>query len=132
MQPAVTSCSVSQFCLEYDDHLDRLRGLSVSTRNLIKEWMRETGRSDNALVFPNIRGESLSRFAIHLLLRKAVQRATCGCRSLKRKRISPHVIRHGTAMALLQSGVDIAVIALWLGHESIETTNAYVHANLAM
>jgi len=42
------------------------------------------------------------------------------------------VIRHGTAMALLQSGVDIAVIALWLGHESIETTNAYVHANLAM
>ena len=102
------------------------------TARTIKEWMRETGRSDNALVFPNVRGESLSRFAIHLLLHKAVQRATCGCPSLKRKRVSPHVIRHGTAMALLQSGVDIAVIALWLGHESIETTNAYVHANLAM
>ena len=102
------------------------------TARTIKEWMRETGRSDNALVFPNVRGESLSRFAIHLLLRKAVQRAGCGCPSLKRKRVSPHVIRHGTAMALLQSGVDIAVIALWLGHESIETTNAYVHANLAM
>ena len=81
------------------------------TARTIKEWMRETGRSDNALVFP---------------------RATCGCPSLKGKRVSPHVIRHGTAMALLQSGVDIAVIALWLGHESIETTNAYVHANLAM
>src|SRR6267143_6713046 len=52
--------------------------------------------------------------------------------SLKRKRVSPHVVRHGTAMALLESGVDIAVIALWLGHESIETTNAYLHANLAM
>ena len=83
-------------------------------------------------MFPNVRAEPLSRFAIHLLLRKTVQRALCRCYSLKRKRISPHVIRHGTAMALLQAGVDIAVIALWLGQESIETTNAYVHANLAM
>jgi integrase/recombinase XerD len=102
------------------------------TARTIKEWLQEIGRSDNALVFPNMRGEPLSRFAINLLLRKTVQRAICRCPRLKRKRISPHVIRHGTAMALLQSGVDIAVIALWLGHESIETTNAYVHANLAM
>jgi integrase/recombinase XerD len=49
----------------------------------------------------------------------------------KKKRVSPHVVRHGTAMGLLQSGVDIAVIASWLGHESIETTNVYLHANLA-
>jgi site-specific recombinase XerD len=102
------------------------------TGRTIKEWLREIGRNDNAPVFPNVRGESLSRFAIHLLLRKAVQRAVSHCPSLKRKRVSPHVIRHGTAMALLQAGVNIAVIALWLGHESIETTNAYVHANLAM
>jgi integrase/recombinase XerD len=54
------------------------------------------------------------------------------CPSLTSKRVSPHVIRHGTAMALLQAGVDIAVIGVWLGHESIETTNVYVHANLAM
>ena len=71
-------------------------------------------------------------FAIHLLLRKAVDRASARCASLKKKRVSPHIVRHGTAMALLQSGVDIVVIALWLGHESIETTNAYLHANLAM
>jgi integrase/recombinase XerD len=102
------------------------------TARAIKEWLREIGRNDNALVFPNVRGEPLSRFAIHLLLRKAVQQAVSRCPSLRRKRVSPHVIRHGTAMALLQAGVDIAVIALWLGHESIETTNAYVHANLAM
>lgn len=102
------------------------------TARTIKEWLREIGRHGNALVFPNVRGEPLSRFAIHLLLRKAVQVAACRCPSLKRKRVSPHVIRHGTAMALLQSGVDIAVIALWLGHESIETTNTYVHADLAM
>jgi hypothetical protein len=61
-------------------------------------------------------GEPLARFAIHLLLRKAVERAFSGCTTLKRKRVSPHVVRHGTAMALLQSGVDIAVIALWLKH----------------
>ena len=65
-------------------------------------------------------------------MRKAVERASSRCTTLKKKRVSPHVVRHGTAMALLQSGVDIAVIALWLGHESIETTNVYVHANLAM
>jgi len=61
-----------------------------------------------------------------------VEQASLRCTALKKKRVSAHVIRHGTAMALLQSGVDIAVIALWLGHESIETTNVYVHANLAM
>jgi hypothetical protein len=81
-----------------------------------------------------MRGEPLTRFAIHvvLLLRKAVERASSGCAILKKKRVSPQVVRHGTAMALLQSGVDSAVIALWLGHESIETTNVYAHANLAM
>jgi integrase len=69
---------------------------------------------------------------VRLLLRKAVERASSRCTTLKKKRVSPHVDRHGTAMALLQSGVDIAVIALWLGHESIETTNVYIHANLAI
>jgi len=111
---------------------ERTVPLWSKTARTIREWLREIGRSDNARAFPNVRGEPLSRFAIHLLLRKAVQRAACRCPSLKRKRVSPHVIRHGTAMALLQSGVDIAVIALWLGHESIETTNAYVHADLTM
>lgn len=102
------------------------------TARTIKEWLCEIVRNENALVFPNVRGGPLSRFAIHRLLRKAAQRGVCRCPSLRRKRVSPHVIRHGTAMALLQAGGDLAVIALWLGHESIETTNAYVHANLAM
>ncbi len=102
------------------------------TAQVLKEWFREIGASDDAVAFPNIRGGPLSRFAIHLLLRKAVKDAVPHCVSLKRKRVSPHVIRHGTAMALLQSGVDTEVIALWLGHEQVETTNVYVHANLAM
>jgi len=63
---------------------------------------------------------------------KAVADATTCCASLKKKRISPHTIRHGTAMALLEAGVDISVIALWLGHESIETTNGYLHTSLAL
>lgn len=84
------------------------------------------------MAFPSIRREPLTRFAVHLLLRKAVRAATARCPSLGGKRVSPHVIRHGTAMALLQAGVDISVIATWLGHESIETTNVSVHANLAM
>jgi integrase/recombinase XerD len=65
-------------------------------------------------------------------LRKAAYRAAAECPSLKKKKISPHQLRHGTAMALLESGVDLAVIALWLGHESIETTNVYLHSSLAM
>ena len=98
----------------------------------LEEWFREIGARDSAVAFPNVRSEPPSRSAIHLLLRKAVHQAAFHSISLKRKRVSPHVVRHGTAMALLQSGVNIAVIALWLGHESIETTNAYVHADLAM
>jgi integrase/recombinase XerD len=102
------------------------------TAQILKEWFRELEAGDDAMAFPNVRRAPLTRFAIHLLLRKAVQAASTHCPSLKGKRVSPHVIRHGTAMALLQAGVDIAVIAVWLGHESIETTNVYVHANLTM
>jgi site-specific recombinase XerD len=98
------------------------------TAQILKEWFREI----DAMAFPSVRRAPMTRLAIHLLLRKAVQAASTRCPSLRSKRVSPHVIRHGTAMALLQAGVDIAVIAVWLGHESIETTNVYVHANLAM
>ncbi len=102
------------------------------TAQILKEWFHEINASDDGIAFPNVRLAPLTRFAIRLLLRKAVQAASTRCPSLAAKRVSPHVIRHGTAMALLQAGVDLAVIAVWLGHESIETTNVYVHANLAM
>jgi site-specific recombinase XerD len=111
---------------------DRLIPLWPRTARVLKEWFRELGQGNQAVAFPSVRGEPLTRFAVHLLLRKAVDQARGRCPSLSRKRISPHLVRHGTAMALLQSGVDIAVIALWLGHESIETTNKYLHANLAI
>ena len=110
---------------------DRVVPLWPRTARILKEWFRELGQP-TTLRIPHIRGEKLTRFAIHLLLRKTVEQAQTSCPSLKSKRISPHVLRHSTAMALLQSGVDIAVIALWLGHESIETTNEYLHANMAI
>ncbi len=111
---------------------DRMVPLWPRTTAVLREWFRELGQPAQAMAFPSIQGEPISRFAIHLVLRKAVRRAVPQCPSLAKKRVSPHVIRHSTAMALLQSGVDIAMIALWLGHESIETTNAYLHASLAM
>ena len=111
---------------------DRSIPLWSRTTRVLKEWFRELEKQKQTVAFPGIRGEPLTRFAIHLLLRKAVQQASRQCVSLKKKRVSPHVIRHSTAMALLQSGIDIAVIGLWLGHEGIETTNAYLHANLAI
>jgi integrase/recombinase XerD len=73
----------------------------------------------------------MSADGLNHLLEQAAQPASTDCPSLLTKRVTPHVIRHATAMHLLQSGVDIATIALWLGHESIETTHGYVEADLA-
>ena len=108
---------------------ERAIPLWPSTARVLRDWLRE---NTSNIIFPGIRGEPLSRFAVRLLLQKAVAEATTRCASLKRKRISPHTIRHGTAMALLDAGVDVSVIALWLGHESIETTNGYLHTSIAL
>ena len=128
----VTIASKSYVQLHGKGRKDRVVPLWPRTARILKEWFRELGQQETTVAFPSIRGEPLTRFAIHLLLRKKVKQAQTSCPSLKTKRISPHVLRHSTAMALLQSGVDIAVIALWLGHESIETTNEYLHANMAI
>jgi integrase/recombinase XerD len=131
-QGQITFAGKSYVQLHGKGRKERVVPLWPRTARILKEWFRELGYREQAVAFPGIRGEPLSRFAIHLLLHKAVERARSRCPSLKKKRISPHVLRHSTAMALLQSGVDIAVIALWLGHESIETTNKYLHADLSI
>lgn len=102
------------------------------TTHVLKAWFAELTGTGATVAFPTAQGGSLSRFAIHLLLQKAAREAGSHCPSLKKKSVSPHQIRHGTAMALLDSGVDLAVIALWLGHESIETTSVYLHSSLAI
>ena len=98
----------------------------------LRRWLRERKGQDTDPLFPNSRGGSLSRDGVEYLLAKHVATAREKCSSLKGKRISPHVLRHSTAMDLLQHGVDQAVIALWLGHEKIDTVKVYLHANLEL
>ncbi len=98
----------------------------------LKEWLPRIDISPNAPLFPNRSGKPISRSGVEHRLREAVQRASQTCPSLLERRISPHTMRHTVAMHLLQSGVDITVIALWLGHESPATTHIYIEADMAM
>lgn len=111
---------------------DRCTPLRKELVIALRSWLQErSGQPDDPL-FPNARGGFLSRDGVEYLLAKHVAVARQKCPSLQKKRISPHVLRHTAAMQLLQHGVDRSVIALWLGHESWETTQVYVHANLEM
>jgi integrase/recombinase XerD len=111
---------------------ERCTPLTKQTASLMKQWLEERGGAEDDIVFPNARGTRLSSDGVQYLLAKHVETARKNCPSLKDKRVSPHVLRHTAAMELLQSGVDHAVIALWLGHESVETTHIYLQANLAL
>jgi len=111
---------------------ERATPLWRSTAKLLEVWLTRIRRDPDAPVFPNRDGLPLSRSGIEQRLRGAVDTATERCPTLRGRRISPHTLRHTTAMHLLQSGVDIAVIALWLGHESTATTHRYIEADLAM
>jgi integrase/recombinase XerD len=103
-----------------------------STAEQLREWVGKLSPAPEAFLFPNRSGGPLSRSGVEKRLQAAVGVAASRCPTLKGKQVSPHTLRHTTAMHLLQSGVDITVIALWLGHESPETTHHYVEANLAM
>ena len=102
------------------------------TRRHIKSWLAEIPNDPAVALFPNRNGTRLTRSGIETRLSEAVAVARTRCATLRGRQISPHVLRHTTAMHLLQSGVDITVIALWLGHESPETTHMYIEADLAM
>jgi site-specific recombinase XerD len=111
---------------------ERCTPMSKATRAVMAAWLREPARSAEQPVFPNARGGLLSAHGVHYLLTKHVATAALSCPSLKHKRVSPHVLRHTTAMDLLQAGVEQSVIALWLGHASIETTQIYLDADLEL
>ena len=103
-----------------------------STRAVLTAWMREPQRGDGNVLFPSAKGERLSVHGVQYLLSKHRMAASKVCPSLSKKRVTVHRLRHTMAMDLLQAGVDRSVIALWLGHESVETTQIYLDANLEM
>ena len=112
---------------------ERCTPLAKSTVIVLTAWIREQGEDDGTrILFPTARGDRLSADTVQHLVRKCAAVAQKTCPSLTDKRVSPHVLRHTTAMELLQSGVDRTLIALWLGHESVETTQIYLDANLAI
>jgi len=111
---------------------ERCVPLAKPTVAVLKPWLREPPRGDGQVLFPNARGTRLSPDGVHYLLVRHVKAATKVCPSLKSKRVTVHVLRHTMAIDLLQGGVDRSVIALWLGHESVETTQIYLEATLAM
>lgn len=111
---------------------ERCTPLTRHARTALRSWLNEPTRHGANAMFPNIHGGRLSADSVQSLLAKYVRVATETCPSLAHKRVSPHVLRHSAAMELLQAGVDTSVIALWLGHESLETTQAYLHAHIGL
>jgi len=103
-----------------------------TTTTQVRHWLPRIDSRPDRPLFPSATGGRLTRPAVTARLRLAVQRAAAQCPSLTKRRVSPHCIRHSTAMHMLQSGVDITVIALWLGNENAATTHLYVEADLAM
>jgi site-specific recombinase XerD len=98
----------------------------------LRNWITECGGDQSRPLFVSNRGDRLSRDAVEQLVRKYVAMASSKCTTLKGKHVTPHVLRHSAAMQLLQNGVDRTIIALWLGHESVETTQMYIHADIKL
>jgi integrase/recombinase XerD len=111
---------------------ERCTPLAKSTVSVLAAWIKEQGKDGVKILFPSLRGGPLSSDSVQYLVAKYVEHARKTCHSLSQKRVSPHVLRHTAAMELLQAGVDRSLIALWLGHESVETTQIYLDADLAL
>jgi integrase/recombinase XerD len=111
---------------------DRSVPLWRTTSTALQQWLTTLAASPDQPVFPNRAGSTMSRSGVEDRLDRAVRAATEKCPTLRDRRVSPHTVRHATAMHLLQAGVDLTVIALWLGHESPTTTHLYVEADLRM
>ena len=112
---------------------ERVTPLTAATAGVVGTWIAECGGRAADPLFPSSHGGGrLTRYAVTVLLTRHVATATKRCPSLGSKTVSPHVLRHTAAMRLLHAGVDSTVIALWLGHEAVATTQVYVHADLAL
>jgi site-specific recombinase XerD len=110
----------------------RVTPLTDTTATMLRGWLKERGGSDSDPLFPTRTGRALSRDALARRLTKYAAQAAQRCPSLHAKNITPHVLRHTAAMRLLHAEIDTSVIALWLGHAEIQTTQVYLHADLAL
>jgi site-specific recombinase XerD len=108
----------------------RITPLTSGTVAVLRQWIAERAGQPTALLFTTQTGRKLSRDALEHRIAKYVQKATVDCPSMAKKTVTMHVLRHSAAMRLLRAGIDTSVIALWLGHEQIETTQIYLHADL--
>jgi site-specific recombinase XerD len=111
---------------------NRTTPLTGETVAVLRQWLTERGGAPQDPLFPTRQGRPLSRYTVGLLVSKHANTAAAGCATLMAKRVTPHVLRHTTAMLLRAKEVDIATIALWLGHESTQTTHIYEHADPAL
>lgn len=110
----------------------RCTPLRSDVAEAVAAWLSELGEAPDSPVFPSSRGGPLSEDALQRLVARHAAEARKTCPSLEGKKVTPHTLRHTAAMALLRRGVDLTVIALWLGHESTETTQAYLHADMEL
>lgn len=110
----------------------RATTLTSETVGVVRAWLRERRGQPDAPLFPTRQGNPLSRYTVGVVVSKHAAAAASNCPSLEAKQISPHALRHTNAMLLRAKGVDIATIALWLGHESTQTTHIYEHADPAL
>lgn len=127
----VLQCGAHVRCLG-KGRKERCTPLSPQMTKLLRAWLRERKGTSTDVLFPSQRGGRLSRDAVERLIAKYAAQAGEKCPSLAAKKPSPHMLRHTTAIQMLQAGVDRTVIALWLGHERLETTQMYVDADLEM
>ncbi len=110
---------------------ERRTPLLSRTVDVLRVWLIERGGSPPEPLFPTLAGKALSRDAIEHRLAVYTAKATSCCTSLRKKHVTTHTLRHTAAMRLLLSGVDVTVIALWLGHEQVSTTSIYLHADMS-
>ena len=110
----------------------RITPLTAATTAVLGGWLAERAGLPADPLFITRRGTPLSRDALERRIARYTATAALTCPTLREKKVSPHVLRHSAAMQLLNAGVDTSVIALWMGHENVATTQVYIHADLAL